>query len=317
MEWLIALCVGIMIYSVIYLLFCNMGLQHDQIKRRLDDINNASKRAFQLDEEMSKPFSERVVKPMLKSIAESLAKLMPKTSRERDIGKDQQESNLKKKLNQAGLIISPAEYNVIRLIIIAAVVFLFGLIAITARVGTVGVGLSLVFGLYASYAATRFYLARLVTQRQKLIERQLPEVLDLLSVSVEAGLGFEQALNHIIATMKGPLIDELTVTYREMAMGRSRKDALTLLGERCNNNEVKSFAGALVQAGQLGISMKNVLRSQAAAIRQARKVKIQESAQKVSIKILIPMVLFIFPVIFIVLLGPAVLNIMKNLKLGA
>ncbi|NLJ31880.1 MAG: type II secretion system F family protein [Clostridiales bacterium] len=317
MEWLIAVCAGILIYSVIYILLYKKGAQDDLVRQRLDGIKNMTGRAFQLDEEMNRSFKDRVVRPALKSFAERLAKLMPKSGGGDAAGKNQQAGKLKKMLNQAGLIISPVEYNAIRLVVIAALILLFGLIAIAVRVGTTGVLLSLLLGLYVGYAATRFYLARLITHRQKSIERQLPEVLDLLSVSVEAGLGFEQALNHIITTMKGPLIDELTVTYREMAMGRSRRDALVLLGERCDNNEIKSFAGALVQAGQLGISMKNVLRSQAAAIRQARKVKIQESAQKVSIKILIPMILFIFPVIFIVLLGPAVLNIMANLKLGA
>ena len=103
------------------------------------------------------------------------------------------------------------------------------------------------------------------------MEQQLPDVLDLLSVSVEAGLGFEQAIHHITTNMNGPLIDELIVTYREMSMGRTRKDALTLFAQRCDIEEIKSFVGALIQAAQLGISMKNVLRSQSAAMRQARK----------------------------------------------
>jgi tight adherence protein C len=142
------------------------------------------------------------------------------------------------------------------------------------------------------------------------MEQQLPEVLDLLSVSVEAGLGFEQAVHHITMNMEGPLIDELTVTYREMAMGRARRDALTLLGQRCELEEMKTFVGALVQASQLGISIKNVLRSQSAAMRQSRKAKVQEKAMKVSVKMLFPMVMFIFPVIFIILLGPAVVNVL-------
>jgi tight adherence protein C len=157
----------------------------------------------------------------------------------------------------------------------------------------------------------RFVLTRSITKRKRRMEKQLPDVLDLLSVSVEAGLGFEQAVHHITTNMEGPLIDELTVTYREMAMGRTRKDALTLLGQRCELEEIKAFVSALVQATQLGISMKNVLRSQAAAMRQARKAKVQEKAMKVSVKMLFPMVLFIFPVIFIILLGPAVVNVLK------
>jgi tight adherence protein C len=139
-------------------------------------------------------------------------------------------------------------------------------------------------------------------------------VLDLLSLNVEAGLGFEQALLHVIEHFDGFLIDELMITHREITMGRTRREALTLFAERCGLNEVKSFVGAVIQAGQMGIPLKNVLRTQAAAMRTSRKNKIEEKAMKISVKILLPMVLFIFPVLFIVLLGPAVVKIINQFK---
>lgn len=142
------------------------------------------------------------------------------------------------------------------------------------------------------------------------MERQIPDVLDMISVNVEAGLGFEQAILHVINNFEGPLIDEFTITYREMTMGRSRKEALQQLGIRCNIEDMKTFTGAVIQAGKLGISLKNVLRTQAAAIRQSRREKIREKAMKISIKMLLPMVMFIFPVIFIMLMGPAMIKIM-------
>ena len=138
-------------------------------------------------------------------------------------------------------------------------------------------------------------------------------MLDLLSVSVEAGMAFERSMLHVTETMEGPLIDELTVTYREMSMGRSRKEALTLMAERCGLPELESFTGAIVQAGQLGIPMRNVLKTQSEAMRSARRAKVQEKAQQVSTKILIPMLLFIFPVLFVVLLAPSLISIMGNL----
>jgi tight adherence protein C len=143
------------------------------------------------------------------------------------------------------------------------------------------------------------------------MEQQLPDVLDLLSINVEAGLGFEQALLQVIGHFEGPIIDELTITYREMTMGRPRREALVLLGERCGLNEVKTFVGAMVQAEQLGISIKNVLRTQAASMRDNRRSKVQEKAMKISVKIMLPMVGLIFPVLFIVLMGPAVVKIME------
>ncbi|KGP75169.1 hypothetical protein JT05_12180, partial [Desulfosporosinus sp. Tol-M] len=112
----------------------------------------------------------------------------------------------------------------------------------------------------------------------------------------------------------GPLVDELSIAYREMTMGRTRREALLDLGERSGVEEVQSFARAVVQAGQMGISIKNVLQSQAEVIRQARRNKIEEKAMKISVKILIPMTLFIFPVIFIALLGPAAVNIYNQFK---
>ena len=137
-------------------------------------------------------------------------------------------------------------------------------------------------------------------------------MLDLLSVSVAAGLGFERAMLHIINSMDGPLIDEFTVTYREMSMGRSRKDALTLLGERCGVEDLTAVTGALVQAGQLGIPIRNVLQTQSAAIRRTRRAKVQEKAAKVSTKILLPMIVFIFPVLILVLLGPSLISIVEQ-----
>jgi tight adherence protein C len=216
-------------------------------------------------------------------------------------------------LIRAGFTIGTAEYTLIRFLVIAGlgVLLAAGAFLLTKEASSMTPGLLL--GLFLGYVIMRYHLALTITKRRGDMERQLPDVLDLLSLSVEAGLGFEQALYHIINHFTGPLIDELSITYREISMGRTRRDALTYLGERCDIGDIKSFAGALVQSSQLGISLKNVLRSQSTAIRQAKKNKIEEKAMKISVKILVPMVLFIFPVVFIVLLGPAILNIMEVL----
>ena len=145
------------------------------------------------------------------------------------------------------------------------------------------------------------------------MQSQLPEVLDMISVSVEAGLGLEQAMIEVVKNFDGPLIDEIAITNREMAMGRTRADALLLLGERCGIEEMQNFTRAIVQATQMGIAVKNVLRSQSEYMRQTRKNKVEEKAMQVSVKILLPMAGFILPVIFIVLLGPAAVKIMDTL----
>jgi tight adherence protein C len=308
-----ALLAGMTVYLLILIMFHKRGAHHDTIRRRLGSVNNSGKMSFVLDEDINKPLSERIFKPILKSLANRFGQTrkMPY-----DPNSDQSKkiSNLRKMLSQSGLGMTVSEYGIIRLLVIAGLAVLLSLVAFG-----LGADLSTVFfaaavGLFLGYAGMRFVLKRSISKRKRLMEQQMPDVLDLLSVSVEAGLGFEQAINYITNTMEGPLIEELNVAYREMSMGRTRKDALILLGERCSIEELKSFVGAVVQAAQLGISIRNVLRSQAAAMRQARKAKVQEKAMKVSIKMLFPMLAFIFPVIFIILLGPAIVNVLKVLK---
>lgn len=310
MEIMIAALIGITIYLFIIIFFHHGGEYQDTIKRRLDQVNNVQAKSFQVNEDINKPLSERFLKPLLKSMADKLSK--SKTDDDSsNPGKSRQMSVLKKKLNQAGFTITAAEYSVIRLLLILVAAVLFAFLALAFGADVVSTFFSAATGLFVGYIIMRYFLMSAITKRKKLMEQQLPDVLDLLSVSVEAGLGFEQAVHHITINMDGPLIDELTVTYREMAMGRTRRDALVFLGNRCDIAEIKTFTAALVQATQLGISMKNVLRSQAASLRLARKTAVQEKAMKVSIKMLFPLVMFIFPVIFIILLGPAIVNVLK------
>lgn len=311
MEILAVLLLGISVYLLIVIIFQPVGERLDTVKRRLEFIGNA-KKTIVLNEEMTKPLSERFIKPLLKSMAEKIS--ISDKNGDANSFRIRQANKLKKMLSQAGLELSAAEYGVVRMLVIFGLAGLFGLLALAMHATLINVFLLAFIGLFIGYVGLRFFLASTITKRKMSMERQIPDMLDLLSVSVEAGLGFEQALYHIINHMEGPLIDELTVTYREMTMGRPRKEALTLFGERCDIEELKSFVGALIQATQLGISIKNVLRTQATAMRQSRKAKVQENAQKISIKMLIPMVLFIFPVIFIIILGPAIVNVLAVLK---
>ncbi len=312
MQLLAAALAGVAIYLLIVLLFSRRGEYHDTIRRRLEAVGTAQKKAFMPDEDISKPLSERFFKPLFRSMATRLAGNRRNNGSTGDDSR--QTARLKKMLAQAGFGIGAAEYSVIRLLAILFSAVVFTVLPLTLGASAGGALFGAAIGFFLGYVFMRFFLVKAIAKRKKQMEQQLPDVLDLLSVSVEAGLGFEQAVHHITINMAGPLIDELTVTYREMAMGRSRRDALTLFGQRCDIEEIKAFVSALIQAAQLGISMKNVLRSQAAAMRQARKAKVQEKAMKVSVKMLFPMVLFIFPVIFIILLGPAVVNVIHAFK---
>jgi tight adherence protein C len=303
MAALISITFGLFIFCIITILLNKYGTVSDSINKRLASISNLHEEVI-VDEDMNKPLRERIFKPIITSIYNAFSKIVPTGS------ENAKSEELRKTLRQAGITISPNEYNVIRIITITATAIIFLLIGLFLRVSSMLKILLPVIGAYTAFAVLRFRLARRVTKRRELMERQMPDVFDMISVSVEAGLGFEQAILHVIKNFEGPLIDELTITSREMSMGRSRREALQLLGIRCNIDDMKTFTGAVIQAGKLGISLKNVLTTQAQAIRQSRRAKIREKAMKISVKMLLPMVAFIFPVIFIMLMGPAVVKIM-------
>jgi tight adherence protein C len=136
--------------------------------------------------------------------------------------------------------------------------------------------------------------------------------LDLLTVSVEAGLGFDQALLKIVEKTKGPLTEECIRVLHEIRIGKARRDALREMGKRTGVEDLQTFVAAIIQADQLGVSIGNVLRIQSRQLRQKRRQKAEEKAQKAPVKMLIPMILFIFPSLFILLLGPGVLQLIDN-----
>ena len=150
-------------------------------------------------------------------------------------------------------------------------------------------------------------------RRQKRIERDLPDALDLLTLSVEAGLGFDAALSQVATTMPGPLAGEISRVLQEMQMGVRRADAMRGLGARTRVLQLRTTATAVMQAGELGIPIANVLRGQASEMRLVRRQRAEEQARKVPVKVVIPLILCLFPALFIVVVGPAAVNLMHLL----
>lgn len=169
--------------------------------------------------------------------------------------------------------------------------------------------LIIVFGAIVALLFPNLLLQTKAGSRQEAIRIQLPDALDLLGVCIEAGLSFDASLLKISEKLEGPFIDELMIVYREIQMGIPRNAALRKLSESTDIPELKTFISALIQANQLGIPINNVMRVQSVQLRETRKQQAKEKGAKAPVKMLLPMVGLIFPVLFIILMGPTVLNI--------
>lgn len=287
-------------FLIFYLLIKAFSGKEDSIRSRLERIRQEG----EPEEEAiyNRPFSERVMKPIAESVGKSLLKLAP----------TEWIRSMETKIIMAG---KPRNWGVKEWLTLQAVTLLIlpgGLYFLMSRLhapmkNTLLMTLSIaaIIILYPNMT-----LNSKIRNRQKEILKSLPDVMDMLTVSVEAGLNFDAALAKVTEKMPGTLSREFETVLQEIKVGRSKKDALYDMADRLSVQDLRSFIGAVVQADQLGVSLGRVLRIQAEQIRQNRKQRIQEQAMKAPVKILIPMVVFIFPVIFIVLLGPVAINLL-------
>jgi tight adherence protein C len=248
------------------------------------------------------PFKLRVLVPLGDRLAKWTLRLHPKTSVE----------NVSARLLAAGLspTLSPTAFLAFKSGLALAGIF-FGALFGGAVTGAGGV-LFFSMGLGAlGFIAPDFAVNGKARARRETIRAELPDALDLMAVSVEAGMGFDGAISKLTEHMTGPLADEFSLTLSEIRIGESRQDALKKLSERTETPELSSFVRAIIQADQLGISLGRILRVQATDSRLKRQAAAEEKAMKAPIKMLFPTVLFIFPAMFLVILGPAFLNLSK------
>ena len=214
-------------------------------------------------------------------------------------------------LAAANLSLGYEEYQAVRISLALA---LAGILAwFLGRTGQGGdlVLLGAVLGLLLGLLIPGLAVKNRAKARAGAILRELPEIMDLLIVSVEAGLGFDAAITRLYEKNKSPLTTELMKCVRDVQMGLPRRESLKALAERNQVQELRTFAAALIQAEQLGVPIKKILRSQANQLRQAYRQRCEAQALKAPVKMIIPMVVFIFPVLFIILLGPSAEQIME------
>jgi tight adherence protein C len=247
-------------------------------------------------------FRERVVLPLMVRLAALALKLNPRVTVE-TINARLLAAGLGRKVNAQGFLAAKGAA--------ACGGLLFGFMLGGAATGFGG---ALIFGLMLGalgFVLPGMMVSMRTRRRREDLRAQLPDALDLLAVSVEAGLGFDGAITKLTEHMDGALIEELSLTLNEMRIGESRHDALKKLAERAPAPEVGNFARAIIQADQLGISLGRILRVQATDTRLRRQAAAEERAMKAPIKMLFPTVAFIFPAMFLVILGPAFLNLSK------
>ena len=266
----------------------------------LEAMTNAPK---ELNAELEKSFGERVLAP-LQGRAVSLGR--------RISGADTAE-RIRRKLDLAG---NPAGWTVDRVLsgkVIGAVAGLVGGLLFQLMLTSPAVKIVIVVGaVVVGFFAPNLYLYQKSHERADRLQHDLPDAIDLLTISVESGLGFDAALQQVARNTEGPLAEELSRVMREMQIGQGRADALRAMGERTSVADLRTFVGAMVQADAFGIPVAQVLRVQSAEMRVKRRQRAEEKAQQVPVKITIPLIFCILPTLFIAVMGPAVLSIMDS-----
>lgn len=223
---------------------------------------------------------------------------------------EEQELKLEMKLLRAGspFGMGPFEFRILQIILLLALPAIAVAYSIMLRAGVGGILLAILIGIGLALLLPSYYLVMKTKQRSKMALRELPDVLDLLTVSLEAGLGFDAAMSKLVSKSNGVLSTEFHRCLEEIRLGKTRREALIGVKERVVLDEIKVVISSILQAEKLGIGMVQVLRVQSREVREQRKQRAEEEAMKAPIKMLFPLILFIFPSLFIVLLGPAVLQ---------
>jgi tight adherence protein C len=280
----------------------------DPVQARLTQLGTMQ--AKNLEElELQSPFIERTLRPLVARLSGSMSRVASSSFQEK----------AEKRLALAG---NPGNLRVADWLGIKAVaavigallfVFLFGVVGILGLPPALRIVMGAV-GLMFGYTIPEFWLGGRVKKRQHAILLQIPDALDLLTISVRAGLGFDAALAKVVEKLEGPLTDEFRRALAEVRVGKTRREALRDIVPRTEVAPLTNFIGAIIQAEQLGVSISKVLQVQSEQLRIERRQRAEEMAAKAPIKMLFPLVGCIFPSLFIIILGPAIILIMQNLK---
>ncbi len=273
------------------------------LEARMETFRQQVARPSERPEELEAPFSQRILKPTVDGLARMATSILPASWL----------AGIEKSLVMAG---RPMTVNTFVAIWVATTlvfggIALFAVVFLGGSLGLLQVAVVPLLG-FVGFMLPMVWLRGRVRARQRLILRAMPDSMDLITVCVEAGLGLDAALARVVEKGAGPLADELSQTLREVVMGRRRREALLDLGQRTGVDELITFINAIVQAEQLGVSVSQVLRVQADQIRTRRRQRAEQAAREAPIKLLFPLVFFIFPSLLVAILGPALIRITQS-----
>lgn len=274
--------------------------QPQGLARALEALERSGHAGHELAEEADRPFADRVLAPF-QARALSLGRRLT--------GADKAD-RIRRRLDFAG---NPRGWTIDRVlsmkvlcaVVLPIVVFAYGLLLGGSITTLVVIALA---AAAVGFFAPDLYLYNKAAHRADQIKRTLADAVDLLTISVEAGLGFDAAVQQVARNTTGPIAEEFSRVLREMQLGMSRSEALKAMGARSNIDDLNTFVGSMVQADAFGIPVAQVLRVQSSEIRVKRRQYAEEKAQQVPVKIMIPLILFILPCLFVVVMGPAILN---------
>ncbi|MET1060692.1 MAG: type II secretion system F family protein [Nocardioides sp.] len=302
---LILLLGTLMIFGALFMTFAAFGSMSGQshgVARSIEMLEGlGTSMPSELTSELERPFGERVLDPLLKRFQ----KLGRRIS-----GADQ-EDRIRAKLDRAG---NPAGWTVDRVLsgrILGAIVgtggavYFWLILGFSMPKGIIVTAIGLVLG----FQAPLIWLYNIATKRDVELQKSLADAIDLMTISVEAGLGFDAALQQVARNTEGPLAGELQRVLQEVQIGRSRSDALRALGDRTKIADIRSFVSSMVQADAFGIPIGQVLRVQSNEIRMKRRQRAEEKAAQVPVKIMIPVILFILPCLLLTVMGPAIISV--------
>jgi len=280
------------------------------VVQRIEQIKTVGEQTT--EEELARPFVQRVLLPLGDAASKLFRNVTPAEINERT----------HKRLVMAGLFPRVTSVQLLGLCWASAAACLVLMFLLLLTLGTAGgevrlddpwnIARLLIAGL-AGYVLPQFVLSKRIQKRQEDILLSLPYAIDILSISVEAGMGFDAGVGYTMRKTKGPLAEEFAKTLNEIRLGKPRLEALEDLGNRNGVDELKTFITAVVHASRLGGSITNTLRIQADSMRVRRRQRAQEKAMKAPVKMVFPLVLFIFPALFVVILGPAGMSIYRQL----